>query len=162
MTNLNDMAAAVGALLKERGATVAVNESSTGGIISAALLAVPGASAYFRGGAVVYTRDSKQTLGGLTDADIEVERAATETHAEILAKSIRERMGTDWGIGETGATGPTGNRYGDPAGHSCIAIAGPAERVITISTGSDDREGNMWAFAQAALDLLRETIAAAD
>ncbi len=162
MTELNDMAAAVGALLKERGATVAVNESSTGGIISAALLAVPGASAYFRGGAVVYTRDSKQTLGGLTDADIETERAATETHAKILANSIRERMGTDWGIGETGATGPTGNRYGDPAGHSCIAIAGPAERVITISTGSDDREGNMWAFARAALDLLQETVATAD
>lgn len=162
MTDLNDMAAAVGALLKERGATVAVNESSTGGLISAALLAVPGASAYFRGGAVVYTRESKQTLGGLTDADIEVERAATETHAKILAKSIRDRMGTDWGIGETGATGPTGNRYGDPAGHSCIAIAGPAERVITISTGSDDREGNMWAFARAALDLLREAVAAAD
>lgn len=162
MTDLNDLAAAVGALLKERGATVAVNESSTGGIISAALLAVPGASAYFRGGAVVYTRESKQTLGGLTDADIEVERAATETHAKILAKSIRDRMGTDWGIGETGATGPTGNRYGDPAGHSCIAIAGPSERVITISTGSDDREGNMWAFARAALDLLQESVAATD
>ncbi len=162
MTDLNDMAAAVGALLKERGATVAVNESSTGGIISAALLAVPGASAYFRGGAVVYTRESKQTLGGLTDADIEVERAATETHAKILAKSIRDRMGTDWAIGETGATGPTGNRYGDPAGHSCIAVAGPVERVITISTGSDDREDNMWAFARAALDLLQEAVAAAD
>lgn len=162
MTDLNELAAAVGALLKERGATVAVNESSTGGIISAALLAVPGASAYFRGGAVVYTRESKQTLGGLTDADIEVERAATETHAKILAKSIRGRMGTDWAIGETGATGPTGNRYGDPAGHSCIAIAGPIERVITVSTGSDDREGNMWAFARAALDLLQETVAAAD
>lgn len=162
MTDLNELAAAVGALLKERGATVAVNESSTGGIISAALLAVPGASAYFRGGAVVYTRDSKQILGGLTDADIEVERAATETHAKILAKSIRDRMGTDWGVGETGATGPAGNRYGDPAGHSCIAIAGPAERVITISTGSDDREENMWTFARAALDLLEEAVAAAD
>jgi len=162
MTDLNHMAAAVGALLKERGATVAVNESSTGGIISAALLAVPGASAYYRGGAVVYTRESKQTLGGLTDADIEVERAATETHAKILAKSIRNRMGTDWAIGETGATGPTGNRYGDPAGHSCIAIAGPAERVITISTGSGDREENMWTFARAALDLLQEAVAAAD
>lgn len=162
MTDLYDLAAAVGALLKERGATVAVSESSTGGIISAALLAVPGASAYFRGGAVVYTRESKQTLGGLTDADIEVERAATETHAKILAKSIRARMGTDWAIGETGATGPTGNRYGDPAGHSCIAIAGPSERVITIATGSDDREGNMWAFARAALDLLQESVAATD
>lgn len=162
MTDLNDLAAAVGAVLKERGATVAVAESSTGGIISAALLAVPGASVYFRGGAVVYTREAKQTLAGLSDADIETERAATETHAKILARSIRARMGTDWAIGETGATGPTGNRYGDPAGHGCIAIAGPAERVITISTGSDDRESNMWAFTRAALDLLQDTVAAAD
>jgi nicotinamide-nucleotide amidase len=162
MTTLTDLAEQVGALLKERGATVAVAESSTGGIISAALLAVPGASAYFRGGAVVYTREAKQTLAGLTDADIETERAATETHAKILAKSMRSRMDTDWAIGETGATGPTGNRYGDPAGHTCIAIAGPTERVITLSTGSDDREGNMWAFARAALDLLQETVEAAD
>jgi len=158
MPDLSAFASAVGALLKERGATVAVAESSTGGLIAAALLAQPGASAYFRGGAVVYTREAKQRLAGLTDADIAVERAATETHALLLAKSIRGRMEADWGIGETGATGPTGNRYGDAAGHTCIAVVGPKETVITIETGKSDREENMWAFARAALDLLQDAV----
>jgi len=156
MPDLSTFAAAVGALLKERGATVAVAESSTGGLISAVLLAQPGASAYFRGGAVVYTREAKQRLGGVSDADMAKERAATETHALILARSIRERMGSDWGIGETGATGPTGNRYGDAPGHTCIAVVGPREKVITLETGKSGREENMWAFARTALDLLRD------
>jgi PncC family amidohydrolase len=156
MPDLTAFAAAVGALLKERGATVAVAESSTGGLISAALLAQPGASAYFRGGAVVYTREAKQRLAGLTDADIAKERAATETHALLLAQRIRERMEADWGIGETGAAGPTGNRYGDDAGHTCIAVVGPQEKVITLETGKSGREENMWAFARAALDLLQD------
>ncbi|MGD8808598.1 MAG: CinA family protein [Gammaproteobacteria bacterium] len=160
MPDLSDFAAAVGALLKTRGATVAVAESSTGGIVSAALLAQPGASAYFRGGAVVYTREAKQRLAGVTDADIEKERAATETHALVLARSIRDRMEADWGIGETGAAGPTGNRYGDAAGHTCIAIVGPREKVITLETGQSGREENMWAFARAALDLLQEVVEA--
>jgi len=156
MPDLSAFAAAVGALLKERGATVAVAESSTAGLISAALLAQPGASAYFRGGAVVYTREAKQRLAGMTDADIAKERAATETHALLLARRIKERMESDWGIGETGATGPTGNRYGDAAGHTCIAVVGPTEKVITLETGKSDREANMWAFARAALDLLQD------
>jgi nicotinamide-nucleotide amidase len=156
MPDLSAFAAAVGALLKERGASVAVAESSTGGLISAALLAQSGASAYFRGGAVVYTREAKQRLSGLTDADIAKERASTETHALLLAHRIRERMGSDWGIGETGATGPTGNRYGDAAGHTCIAVVGPREKVITLETGKSGREENMWAFARAALDLLQD------
>lgn len=156
MPDLSAFAAAVGALLKERGATVAVAESSTGGLISAALLAQPGASAYFRGGAVVYTREAKQRLAGVSDADMAKERAATETHALVLARSIRERMGSDWGIGETGATGPTGNRYGDAPGHTCIAVVGPREKVVTLETGKSGREENMWDFARAALDLLRE------
>ena len=156
MPDLTAFAAEAGAMLKEQGATVAVAESSTGGIISAALLAQPGASAYFRGGAVVYTREAKQRLAGVSDADIELERAATETHALVLARSIRDRMQCDWAIGETGAAGPTGNRYGDPAGHTCIAIVGATERVITLETGDEDREANMWAFARAALDLLKD------
>ncbi|HEX5775945.1 MAG TPA: CinA family protein [Caulobacteraceae bacterium] len=156
MSELSSLAAAVGALLKETGATVAVAESSTGGLISAALLAQGGASAYFRGGAVVYTREAKQRLGGVGDADMALERAATETHAKVLARSIRAKMGSDWGIGETGATGPTGNRYGDAPGHTCIAVAGPSEKVITVETRSADREANMWAFTRAALELLHE------
>lgn len=159
MTELLPLAEAIGALLTERGETVAVAESSTGGIVSAALLAVPGASAYFRGGAVVYTREAKQRLAGTSEEDLAAERAATEFHAVALAKSVRNKMETDWGVGETGATGPTGNRYGDAPGHSCIAVVGDGtERVITLETGIADREENMWAFARAAFDLLNETV----
>jgi nicotinamide-nucleotide amidase len=158
MTDLSALTVALGALLKERGATVAVAESSTGGLISAALLAQGGASAYFRGGAVVYTREAKQRLGGVSDADLARERAATEIHALVLARSIRERMQSDWGIGETGATGPTGNRYGDAPGHTCIAVAGPTEKVITVETRSTGREANMWAFTRAALALLQDAV----
>ena len=158
MEMLSAEAGEAGASLKNRRETVSVAESSTGGLISAALLALPGASAYFRGGTVVYTREAKQALAGVTDADIAAARAATETHAVRLARAIRERLGTDWAVGETGAAGPTGNRYGDPAGHSCIAVVGPVERVITIATGEADRVANMRAFDAAALGLLRDAI----
>jgi nicotinamide-nucleotide amidase len=151
---LIDRAAAVGARLKERNETVAVAESSAGGLISAALLAVPGASAYFVAGGVVYTGASKKTLMGVSDQAMAAARAATETHALHLAEAARARMETVWGIGETGAAGPSGNRYGDPPGHSCIGVAGPAHRSVTVETGSADRAANMIAFAVAALDLL--------
>jgi nicotinamide mononucleotide (NMN) deamidase PncC len=76
----------------------------------------------------------------------------------LLASRTRERFSTTWGLSETGATGPTGNRYGDAAGHSCMAIAGPASSVITLETGSADRQANMHAFASRALNLLLENL----
>jgi nicotinamide mononucleotide (NMN) deamidase PncC len=87
-------------------------------------------------------------------------RAATEAHALHLARAARDRLGADWGIGETGAAGPTGNRYGDPPGHSCIAVAGPICRAVTVATGSADRAENMAAFAAAALELLASCVTA--
>jgi len=147
-------------LLRARGETIAVAESSAGGLISAALLALPGASSYFVGGAAVYTTLAKQSLVGVTDADLALARASTETHALVLARAARARLGTTWGLGETGAAGPTGNRYGDAAGHCCIGIAGPTERSITIETGSADRWANMTAFAEAALRQLIEVLEA--
>ena len=158
MPELLALSAPVGALLKDRRQTIAVAESSTGGLVSAALLAVPGASAYFRGGGVVYTREAKIALAGISEAALESDRAATEAHALALAHAMRGKMGTDWAIAETGATGPTGNRYGDPAGHSCIAVVGGVERVITVRTGEEDRETNMWAFTRAAFDLLAKAL----
>jgi PncC family amidohydrolase len=149
-------AAAVAALLKARGETLAVAESSAGGLINAALVAVPGASAYYLGGAIIYTPKGRQALLGL-----EVPkgvRSATEAFAAILARSVREKLGATWGLAETGASGPTGNRYGDAPGHACIAVAGPLEAAITIETGSAEREANMWTFAARALELLEETI----
>ena len=144
-----------------RRETIAVAESSTGGLVAASLLAVPGASAYFLGGAVVYTKTARAVLLGIGDADMRGLRPATEAYALLLARRMRERLGAVWGLGETGATGPTGNRYGDPAGHTCIAIAGPVERAITLRTGSAERLANMDVFAESALDLLLEVIPAA-
>jgi PncC family amidohydrolase len=150
----------VAARLAARQETVAVAESSAGGLVAAALLAVPGASAYFRGGAVVYTADAKTILLGRTREAVTEPRAATEAHALVLAGAIRERLQADWGVGETGAAGPTGNRYGDPPGHACVGIAGPAgqQSSATVETGTADRESNMHAFALAALALLEQAL----
>ena len=158
MPDLTPMAAALGELLKTRKETVAVAESSAGGLISAALLAVPGASAYFLGGAVIYTQAARRALLQVPDDAVKGIRSSTEAYAALKARTIRQRFGATWGLAETGASGPTGNRYGDAAGHACIAIAGPAEHAITLETGHGDRERNMWAFAAAALQLLHAAL----
>jgi len=154
MNELSGMASAVGARLKAQKQTIAVAESSAGGLISAALLAVPGASAYFIGGGVIYTQAARRGLLRVADEAVTGIRSSSEPYALVKARAVRELLGTTWGLSETGATGPTGNRYGDAAGHACIAVTGPVERVITVETGSPDREANMWRFAQEALRLL--------
>jgi nicotinamide-nucleotide amidase len=156
--DLNARAERIAALLKERRETVAIAESSTGGLISAALLGVAGASAYFVGGAVVYTQTARRSLLDIPDAAVKGMRSSTEPYALLLARTARTRHATSWAVAETGATGPTGNRYGDAAGHSCIAVAGSAEQAITLETGSSDRRANMLAFAAAALDLLEKAL----
>jgi PncC family amidohydrolase len=140
--------------LKAKEQTVAVAESSSGGLISAALLAVPGASAYFLGGAVVYTGRARMRLLDITREDVAGMRSASEPYALLLARTARERFDATWGISETGAAGPTGNGYGDAAGHTCVAVSGPLERALTLETASADRSANMAAFAAAALELL--------
>ena len=159
MNDLIPLAETIAARLKARGESIAIAESSTGGLISAALLAVPGASAYFLGGAVAYTRQAKMLLLGLDEPALTKFRSATEPHALVLARGVKARFTASWGLGETGATGPTGNRYGDPAGHTCLAVAGILERAVTLETESADRLANMHAFARAALELLTEAIA---
>src|ERR1700712_3001677 len=148
----------VGARLVARGETVAVAESSTGGLISAALLAVPGASAYFLGGGVIYTQASRRFLLGIEDEGMEGLRASTEASASLLALTAREGLEARWGLAETGASGPTGNRYGDAAGHCCYAVVGAVSLVETLETGSGDRAANMTAFAVAALGLLERAL----
>lgn len=150
---LTGPASKIGGRLIARGQTVAVAESSAGGLISAALLSVPGASAYYRGGVVIYTLEGVAALlGGATDLD-PGRRGATEPLGRYLAASVAAKLDADWAIGETGATGPSANPYGNPAGHAWLAVAGPggyldAERLLT---GSDDRDANMEAFAAKAL-----------
>jgi PncC family amidohydrolase len=158
MKVLLPLAETIARRLIARRETIAVAESSTGGLIAAALLAVPGASAYFHGGAVVYTKSSRAALLGIGDAEMHGLRPATEAYSLLIARRVCERHAAAWGLGETGATGPSGNRYGDPAGHTCIAVSGPDERPITLRTGSAARLANMEAFAKRALELLVEVI----
>ncbi len=157
-TDLTRLATEVGGKLKARGETIAVSETSAGGLISAALLSVSGASAYMRGGAVPYSQWSRDGLLRIERADLEGIRSSSEPYAALLAKTVRERVKTDWGLAETGAAGPTGNRYGDAAGHTCVAISGALSTARTLETASDDREANMFAFATEAMTLLNEAL----
>ena len=158
MDVLLPIAEKIAARLIERKETVGVAEGSAGGLISAALLAVPGASAYFLGGGVIYTQAARRALLRLPDEALGGVRASTEAYALLKARTARELLGATWGLAETGATGPTGNRYGDAAGHACLAVAGPVERAITLEARHGDREKNMWAFAKAALELLEAAL----
>jgi PncC family amidohydrolase len=157
---LTDAALVVADILKARKQTLAVAESSSGGLISAALLAVPGASAYFLGGAVIYTAKARMSLMGLPREAVAGMRSASEPYALLLARTARENLGAIWGLSETGASGPTGNPYGDAAGHTCLAVAGPVEMAFTLETGSPDRAANMTAFSIAALKLLAAALEA--
>jgi len=159
MDQLLALAEEIGAQLKARKETVSVAESSSGGLISSALLGVSGASAYYLGGAVVYTAKARVLLMDLPKEAVAGMRSASEPYALLLARTARERFGATWGLSETGAAGPTGNPSGDDAGHTCIAISGPVEMAITIETGESDRKDNMVAFAAAALDLLKRATA---
>ena len=160
MQTLLPLADKIGARLKERGETIAIAESSTGGLISAALLSIGGASVYFRGGGVIYTAYARSGFLDIPNPlPPPIERASTEPYALLLADTVRARLSATWGLGETGATGPTGNRYGDKAGHTCIAVTGPGfSRAITLETGSDDRIANMRAFSDRAFRLLAEAL----
>ena len=158
MPDLTSMAASVGALLKETEQTLAVTESSCGGLLSACLVSIPGASAYYRGGAVVYTRFAQRGLLQVPDSAMTGIRASSEPYALLNARTVRESLDTTWALSETGASGPTGNRYGDSAGHACIAVTGPVERAITVETGDDNREANMLVFAKVAFDLLEQCV----
>ena len=158
MQSLIPLATEIGAQLKARGETIAISESSSGGLISAALLTVPGASSYYRGGGVIYTPSAFRGLMQLTKEDLGEMRSSTEPYARLMASTIRTHCRSTWGLCETGASGPSGNGYGDAAGHTCVALIGPdTELSRTLETGLTDREENMRLFAREALDLLRET-----
>src|SRR6266850_1055808 len=138
MNELDALARSIAALLKERKETIAVAESSAGGVI--------------------YTQAARRGLLRVPDDAVKGIRSSSEPYALLKARTIRELLGATWGLAETGATGPTGNRYGDSAGHACIAVAGPVERALTLETGHGDREKNMWAFAKRALELLETSL----
>lgn len=151
-----------GTLLKSRGQSVAVVDGATGGLISAALLAMPGASAYFRGGGVIYTLKGRRLVLGHEPGSLRGLTSATEAYALAQARLIRARYDSDWGVAETGAAGPGVHPLGVASGTSAAAVVGPGfEAAAIIETGHDDRLANMIAFSRNALDLLLDALARA-
>lgn len=160
---LSGLAETAAARLTAANQTIAVAESSTGGLISAALLAVPGASAYYLGGSVVYTLQSRRHILGIRRDDVAGLEPLTEAMVERFAVKAQEQLGATWGIAELGVAGPTPAGYGPPgegiaAGQSVIAVTGPKTLTTTVSTGHNDREKNMWEFTAAALTLLANAV----
>ncbi len=158
MHSLVTLGSPVGELLKQDKQTLAVCESSIAGLLSAALVSVPGASAYFLGSTVVYTLESRRQFLDMSDNEMKGIRSATEEYALLCARSIHQKLGSTWALAETGATGPASNPYKDPSGTAWFAVTGPIERTLQINTGHNRREENMWQFAEAALGLLEECI----
>ena len=158
MQTLIPLARQAGTLLKGRGEKIAIAESAAGGLINAALLAVPGASAWCLGGAVLYTRQSRLALKDMHADMFSDMTGSTERYALFMAKTVRERFDAHWCLCESGTAGPSGSRYGFPAGHACFGLAGAIERTLTIETGNDDRVANMVAFAEAGLKLVVQTL----
>lgn len=158
MRSLTALAAPLATTLIKQSQTLAVCESSAGGLISAALVSYPGASAYFLGSTVVYTLLARDKLIDVNDEEMAGVRPASEAYALLCARKIRSKLGSDWALAETGASGPSGNPYGDPPGHACFAISGPTERTLTIATGDSNREENMWIYSERAMNLLLECL----
>ncbi len=158
MEQLLPLAEKIAALLTARKETVAVAESSAGGLVSAALLAVPGASAYFVGGGVVYTRKALLAMTQVSEDVLRGLQPGTEASALARARLIREHLSTTWGLSESGVAGPTGSRYGFAPGHSSIAVSGQVDTAKIVNTGSADRVANMYAFASATLELFAATL----
>ena len=148
----------VAEMLKARGETIAIAESTTGGLISARFLSVPGASAYFLGGTVIYTRASRKVFLEASADELRGVKPMTEEMAQFFAKRVKEKLSATWGIAELGIAGPSGSAYGIDAGNSVIAVSGPTDAAMTICTGQSDRAQNMQAFTDSACQLLRDVL----
>jgi nicotinamide-nucleotide amidase len=149
-------------LLKARGETLATAESLTGGLVGAALTDVPGVSAIYRGGVVVYATDLKATLAGVpADLLADVGPVHPDT-AAALATGVRDRLGATYGLATTGVAGPD-PQEGIEAGTVYVAAAGPtAVRVRKLSLTGDRaavRQGSVQAALELALELAAEELA---
>ncbi len=160
LEELAAIGAEAGALLKARRQTIAVVDGSTGGLISASLLAMPGASAFFLGGSVIYSMKGRRIALGHEPGSLRGFTSATEPYALAQARLIRERLGADWGMAETGASGGSAHPLGVASGTSAIGLVGPdgIEASVLVTNASDNRLQNMQVFTRAALVLLRDTL----
>jgi PncC family amidohydrolase len=122
-------AARLGACLRRAGATLAVAESCTGGLLGARLTAASGSSDWFRGGVISYSNDAKVHLLGVPLKTLRARGAVSEETASAMARGARRALGADYGVGITGIAGPGGAVPGKPVGTVCIAVAGPRAQV---------------------------------
>ena len=152
------LAQEIASMLTERGETVAVAESTTGGLVSAALLWVAGASRYYRGGGVLYTLDSRIALVGVPAELYANYQGTTAEMLATLAEAMRVRLSATWAIAESGLAGPTAGRSGVTPGRTTIAVAGPRAGATRIETGLADRGDNMTAFTSHTLRFFRDTL----
>lgn len=149
----------LGDLLRARGLRIAVAESCTGGLLGAALTAVPGSSDYVLGGVVAYANEVKTALLGVPAETLARHGAVSEEVARAMADGVRARLGADLGAGITGVAGPTGDGSSKPAGLVYVAVAGPHGAVRAVRLTDDrGREGNRAAAVRAALRLAVEIV----
>lgn len=161
LEDLHPVAREIADALRSRGERIAVIDGATGGLVSAALLTVPGAIKFFRGSGVLYSLKARDILLGLPREAYEGMRSASEDYALLQARAVRERFRAEWGFAETGSAGASIHPMGVESGRSCAAVVGPGIELVRVTeTGSDARIDNMWAFTRAGLGLLQEAIAA--
>jgi nicotinamide-nucleotide amidase len=153
--------AAVHALLRARGETVAVAESLTGGLLAAALTDTPGASATFRGALVVYATDLKARLAGVPAPLLQAHGAVSPDVAAALAGGVRDRLGASYGLGLTGVAGPE-PQDGVPVGTVYLGLATPRGGQVRRLALAGDRAAVRAGAVAAALDLLAESLASAE
>ncbi len=158
MESLLPLAEKASDLLKSRGEKIAVSESSVGGLVSAALIAQPGASAFFLGSTVIYTREAGRVLRDRSILKLEGLEPLTPEFAQAMADGFKIQMGSDWSTSEMGAAGPAGSPYGPKPGTAVVAVSGPVSKGRLVETGSAFRAQNMRLFGKAQLELLIECL----
>jgi len=158
MDSLLPLAETIASRLKVRGETISIGESAGGGLVSAALLTQPGASAFFVGGTVIYTPQAGRALRDRTTLNLKGLDPLTPPFAQELADGYRRQMQSTWTTSEMGAAGPAGSPYGPKPGMAVVAVSGPVSNARMVETGSDNRIENMRAFGRAQLQLLLDCL----
>ena len=162
MEELPDILLKISRILTKRKETVSVTETSTGGLISAGLLSVPGASSYFVGGVIPYARSVRGDLLNITKDKVVGLSPMSEEMAMSFAQNTKQKMQTDWAIAELGIAGPRGSVYGFEPGSCVVGISGPRSSSTFIRTGKDRRHENMALFRNSALALFADALSEAE
>jgi len=148
----------VGRLLRERGRTLAVAESCTGGLIAERITRVAGSSDYFVGGVVAYANSAKRELLGVPAELLDRHGAVSEPAAKAMAEGVRARLRSDFGIGTTGISGPGGGTPDKPVGTVCVALASAEGTHVERFVFPLDRDRHRSLTAQLALDWVRRSL----